>query len=80
MIFNRPLTEEERRISVRNLFIHNRINGAAYICVGEMIMILLAVRIHCPDAVVTALGAMFYLGFLMLPLGRTVAAHVGAAL
>ena len=79
MIFNRPLTEEERRISVRNLFIHNRINGAAYICVGEMIMILLAVRIHCPDAVVTALGAMFYLGFLMLPLGRTVAAHVGAA-
>ena len=79
MIFNRPLTADERKDSVRNLYIFNIINGGSYVCVGELIMILLAVDIGCPDVIVAALGTMLYLGFLMLPLGRIVAARIGAA-
>lgn len=79
MIFNRPLTAEERRVSVRRLAIYNLINGGSYVCVGETVMVLVAVRLGCPDAVTAAIGTMVYVGFTMLPLGRYAAARIGAA-
>lgn len=80
MILDRPLTAGERRDSVRNLYKHTCINGSAYACVGEAMMILLAVNLGCPDSVSAAIGAMVYVGFACLPLGRIVTARIGAAL
>ena len=79
MIFDRPLTAEERRASVRRLALYNLVNGGSYVCVGETVMVLVAVRLGCPDAVTAAIGTMLYVGFSMLPLGRLAAARWGAA-
>ena len=79
MIFDRPLTAAERRVSVRRLALYNLVNGGSYVCVGETIMVLVAVRLGCPDAVSAAIGTMLYVGFAALPLGRLAAAHWGAA-
>ena len=38
MIFDRPLTAEERRVSVRRLAFHNLVNGVSFVCVGETMM------------------------------------------
>lgn len=74
-----PLTPSQRRGSLRNLYRHTTINGLAYMCVGEMVVALLAVKLGCSDGLVAALGTMLYVGFVMLPLGRMLAARVGAA-
>ncbi|MBQ9727769.1 MAG: MFS transporter [Kiritimatiellae bacterium] len=79
MIFDRPLTAEERRVSVRRLALYNLLNGGSYVCVGETVMVLVAVRLGCPDAVSAAIGTMLYVGFAALPLGRFAAARIGAA-
>ena len=79
MIFDRPLTVAERRVSVRRLALYNLVNGSSYACVGETVMVLVAVRLGCPDAVSAAIGTMLYVGFSMLPLGRFAAARIGAA-
>ena len=79
MIFNHPLSAAERRVSVRRLAIYNLVNGGSWVCVGETIMMLVAVRLGCPDAVSAAIGTMLYVGFVMLPLGRLAAARWGAA-
>jgi len=54
-------------------------NGLAYMCVGETIMILLSVKLGFPDYVVAILSGMLFFGFLLLPLGKTVTAMVGGA-
>ena len=79
MIFDRPLTADERRVSIRRLAYFHLINGGSYVCVGETMMVLVAVRLGCPDAVTASIGTMQYVGFAMLPLGRLAAAHIGAA-
>lgn len=79
MIVNRPLTPEEKKISQRNYNCYCAVNGASYMCLGETVMILFAVRLGCPDTVVAILGAMLFFGFLLLPLGKWVTARVGAA-
>lgn len=79
MIFDRPLTAEERRATVRRLALYNLLNGGSYVCVGETVMVLIAVRLGCPDAVSAAIGTMLYVGFAALPLGRLAAARIGAA-
>ena len=79
MIFDRPLTAEERRASLRRIALFSLVNGVSYVCVGETIMVLAAVRLGCPDAVTAAIGTMLYVGFAMLPLGRFLAARWGAA-
>ena len=66
MILDRPLTAAERAESQRNMYLFNAVNGLSYMCVGETVMILLAVKTGCPDSVVAILGAMFYFGFLLL--------------
>lgn len=79
MILDRPLTAKERAKSQRNMYSFNAVNGLSYMCLGETVIILLAVKTGSPDAVVAILGAMIYFGFLLLPLGKTVTARIGAA-
>ena len=79
MIRQQPLTVEQRRESQRNYNLFNLINGLSYMCLGETVLILLAVRLGCPDYIVSALGAMLYFGYLLLPLGKIVTARTGAA-
>ncbi len=79
MIFDRPLSADERRVSVRRLALYNLVNGVSFVCVGETMMVLIAVHLGCPDAVSAAIGTMLYVGFAALPLGRLAAARWGAA-
>ena len=79
MIFKNTVPPERRRSSQRNYNIYNSINGLSYMCLGEAVIILLAVRIGSPDYVIAAIGAMIYIGFLLLPLGKIVAMRIGAA-
>lgn len=79
MIFNRPLTFEEKKSSRHNYSLYNIVNGASYMCLGETVLILLAVQLKCSDTVVAILGSMQYVGFLLLPLGKIMTARTGAA-
>ncbi len=79
MILDQELTVEQRMRSQRNLYYFTTVNGLAYMCVGETIMILLAVKLDFPDYVVAILSGMIFFGFLLLPLGKTVTAVVGGA-
>lgn len=79
MILDQDLTVEQRKRSQRNLYYFNIMNGLAYMCVGETIMILLAVKLGFPDYIVAILSGMIFFGFLLLPLGKTVTARVGGA-
>ena len=79
MILNRLLNREEKVISQRNYNRYCAVNGVSYMCLGETVMILFAVRLDCPDTVVAVLGAMLFFGFLLLPLGKWMTARVGAA-
>lgn len=79
MILHQALTVEQRSRSQFNLHLFSFINGFSYMCTGETVVILLALRLHFSDAVSATLGAMLYVGFLLLPLGKTVAARVGGA-
>ncbi|UKI32563.1 MAG: MFS transporter [Lentisphaeria bacterium] len=79
MILKGPLSAARQASSQRNYSIFNAINGLSYMCLGETVLILLAVRLECPDYFISALGAMIYFGYLLLPLGKVVAARVGAA-
>ena len=79
MIAGRALTPEEKKISRRCYLWYCAVNGLSYMCLGETIIILFAVRLKCPDPVIAVLGAMLFFGFLLLPLGKWVTARVGAA-
>ncbi len=79
MILPQPLNEQQRRASQLNFNRYNRINGASYACLGETVVILFAIKLHAPNFVIAALGAMIYFGFLMLPLGIIRMGQVGAA-
>ncbi len=79
MICQQPLTTEQRHRSQFNYNMFNVINGFSYMCLGETVLILLAVQLDCPDYFVSTLGAMLYFGFLLLPLGKLFTAQVGAA-
>lgn len=79
MIYDRPLTDEQRRISQLNYNLFNIVNGASYMCLGETVIILFAVKLHAPNVIVAVIGSMLFLGFLLLPLGVVRTAQVGAA-
>lgn len=79
MILNRPLTAAERKASQRNHLCFSLINGASYMCLGENVVILLAVHLAAPSTVVAVIGSMMYIGYLALPLGVSRTARVGAA-
>jgi len=79
MIVDGPLSEARQRASRRNFNTFNFINGFSYMCLGEMVIILLAIRLDFPNAVIGALGAMLYFGYFLLPLGKFLTARLGAA-
>ncbi len=79
MIMNGPVPPERQAASKYNYKIFALINGLSYMCLGETVIILLAVQLDCRDYIISALGAMLYFGFLLLPLGKNVTARVGAA-
>ena len=45
MIYDRPLTDEQRRVSQLNYNLFNIVNGASYMCLGETVIILFAVKL-----------------------------------
>ena len=74
------LPSAERRASLRRLALYNFTNGLSFAGVGETVMVLVAVRLGCPDAVSAVFGGtLFYAGFAAMPLGRLAAARWGAA-
>jgi len=79
MIHRGQLSPAQIASSQRNYNIFNLINGLSYMCLGETVLILLAVRLGCPNYIVSTLGAMMYFGFLLLPLGKISTARYGAA-
>lgn len=79
MIINRPLNDSEMRLSRRYYIVYNLINGFSYMCLGETVLLLLAVNIGCSDTIVAILGSMIFCGFLLLPLGKVMTARCGAA-
>ena len=79
MIYPKPLTRRQRRKSQKNISIFNGLNGVSYMCLGETIIVLFAIKLNAPNAMVAALGAFIYFSYFMLPIGKLVAARVGAA-
>ena len=79
MICNVPLTPEQKQRSQFNYCCYCGINGVSYMCLGETVMVLLAVRLALPDWAVAAISAMLFFGFALLPLGKWMTARVGAA-
>ena len=79
MIIKGEFTEKTRQRSRRFYILYNLLNGASYMCLGETVIILLALKLDCSDSVVSTIGAMLFYGYLILPLGKLLAAHLGAA-
>ena len=55
------------------------INGASYMCLGETVVVLFATKLEASNTVIAVIGAMLFLGYLMLPLGVLRTRQVGAA-
>ena len=79
MIYPGPLNREQRLKTQKNYCIFNLINGASYMCLGETIIVLFAIKLNAPNGMVAALSATIYFAFFMLPVGKYVAGKVGAA-
>ena len=79
MIISGPFTDKLRRRSQKYFYLYNLLNGASYMCLGETIIILLALKLKCRDSVVSTIGAMLFYGYVILPLGKFLAARIGAA-
>ncbi|MCQ2377988.1 MAG: hypothetical protein MJ016_02110 [Victivallaceae bacterium] len=73
------LTDAQMKRSQRLFIGFNLLNGIGYICVGNMVMDLLAVHLHFSDVVFTTLGALFNIGCIWLPLGKIATEKWGAA-
>ena len=78
MILNRPLTVAEQKRSQNIYCIYNMLNGISYGCLGETVIILFAVQLNCTNSEISIVSGMLYFGYLLLPLGKTVSARVGA--
>ena len=79
MIYPGPLNREQRLRTQKNYNIFCLLNGMAYMCLGETIIVLFAIKLNAPNGMVAALGAVLYFSYFMLPAGKMVAARVGAA-
>ncbi|MDD4540492.1 MAG: MFS transporter [Lentisphaeria bacterium] len=78
MIIDGPLSVERQRRSQQYYNLFNLLNGFSYMCLGDTVIILLALNLGCADQVVSTLGSMLFASFLVLPVGKIVAARVGA--
>lgn len=72
------LSLSQQEAGRRNFIKFNFINGLSYICVGETIIILFAIKLGCPDYTVSILGSLMFLSFFCMPLGKLLMARYGA--
>ncbi len=79
MIYDHELTEAQRKKSQRAYNWFNIVNGASYMCLGESVIVLFAVQLGMSNTIISLVGAMLYLGYLLLPLGVWRTSHRGAA-
>ncbi|MCR4572131.1 MAG: MFS transporter [Lentisphaeria bacterium] len=79
MIFDHSLSEEQRQTSQLNYNRYCLVNGASYMCLGEMVVVLFANKLEASNTVIAIIGAMLFLGYLLLPLGVLRTRQVGAA-
>lgn len=79
MIIDSILSAKQKAESRHNFLVFYFINGLSYMCLGETVIILFAVRLNCPDYFIAILGSMMYFGFILLPLGKIVTARSGGA-
>ena len=79
MIYPGPLNREQRLKTQKNYCYFSLINGLSYMCLGETIIVLFAIKLNAPNSMVAALSALIYFAFCMLPVGKYVAGKVGAA-
>ena len=79
MIYPGPLTKQQRQKTQNNYCAFVFLNGVSYMCLGETIILLFAVKLNVPNYMGAALSAVIYFAYFMLPLGKFVAARVGAA-
>ena len=79
MICREPLTQAQMRRSQNNYIWYSAVNGVSYMCLGETVIVLLAVRMDMPDWCVSIIGSLLYFGYLMMPLGKWMTSRVGAA-
>lgn len=78
MIIDGPLSVERQHRSQKYYHLFSFLNGFSYMCLGDTVIILLALNLGCADHVVSTLGAMLFSSYLVLPFGKVVAARVGA--
>ena len=79
MICREPLTQAQMRRSQKNYILYSAVNGVSYMCLGETVIVLLAVRMNMPDWCVSIIGSLLFFGYLMMPLGKWMTSRVGAA-
>ena len=69
MIFDQSLTSEQRQTSQLNYNRYCLVNGASYMCLGETVVVLFATKLEASNTVIAIIGAMLFLGYLMLLIG-----------
>ena len=79
MIVKGALSPSQMESGRRNYNLFNSINGMSYICLGEMVIILFAIRMDTPNFCIAALGSFFFLANFFMPLGKLLVARVGGA-
>jgi len=79
MLCREPLTQAQMRRSQKNYILYSAVNGVSYMCLGETVIVLLAVRMNMPDWCVSIIGSLLFFGYLMMPLGKWMTSRVGAA-
>jgi len=78
MIIPGMLSLSQQEAGRRNYNKFNFVNGLSYICLGETIIILFAIRLGCPDYCIAILGSMLFLSNFCMPLGKLMMARYGA--
>jgi len=78
MIIDGNLSLSQQESGQRNYNRFNFANGLSYICVGETIIILFAIKLGSPDYCIAILGSLLFLSYFCMPLGKMLMARVGA--
>ncbi len=78
MIIPGMLSLSQQEAGRRNYNKFNFVNGLSYICLGETIIILFAIRLGCPDYCIAILGSMMFFSNFCMPLGKLMMARYGA--
>lgn len=78
MMTKEPLSLSQQESGRRNYARFSLINGLSYICVGETVIILFAIKLGCSDYTVAILGSLFFFSNFCMPLGKMLMAKLGA--